>query len=147
MFDSLKERFENIFAGLRGKGKLSPEEQAEVLRAPEYAYGILRDMQFNLPVPVAVSQMGERMDGTGQPHQLSGESINANARILAVVNAFCAMVSPRSYRAGMQPEEAIALLMEDKGFDNQVVRALSVISVADLLKAIANAEADCSEKM
>ena len=132
---------------LTKEGKLSPEEQAEVLRAPEYAYGILRDMQFNLPVPVAVSQMGERMDGTGQPHQLSGESINANARILAVVNAFCAMVSPRSYRAGMQPEEAIALLMEDKGFDNQVVRALSVISVADLLKAIANAEADCSEKM
>jgi signal recognition particle subunit SRP54 len=32
MFDSLKERFENIFAGLRGKGKLSPEDINEALR-------------------------------------------------------------------------------------------------------------------
>ena len=29
---------------LTKKGKLTPEEQAEVMRAPEYAYGILRDM-------------------------------------------------------------------------------------------------------
>ena len=32
MFDSLKERFENIFAGLRGKGKLTPEDINEALR-------------------------------------------------------------------------------------------------------------------
>ncbi len=32
MFDSLKERFENIFAGLRGKGKLTPEDISEALR-------------------------------------------------------------------------------------------------------------------
>lgn len=32
MFDSLKERFENIFAGLRGKGKLSAEDINETLR-------------------------------------------------------------------------------------------------------------------
>lgn len=32
MFDSLKERFENIFAGLRGKGKLSAEDINEALR-------------------------------------------------------------------------------------------------------------------
>lgn len=32
MFDSLKERFENIFAGLRGKGKLTAEDINEALR-------------------------------------------------------------------------------------------------------------------
>lgn len=32
MFDSLKERFENIFTGLRGKGKLTPEDINEALR-------------------------------------------------------------------------------------------------------------------
>lgn len=32
MFDSLKERFENIFAGLRGKGKLSAEDINEAMR-------------------------------------------------------------------------------------------------------------------
>jgi len=126
---------------LTKKGKLTPEEQAEVMRAPEYAYGILRDMQFNLPVPDAVFQMGERMDGSGLPQHLAGEAINHNARILAVVNAFCAMVSPRSYRAGMQPEEAVALLMKDKGFDSQIVSALANVAAADLQQAIATADA------
>ena len=126
---------------LTKKGKLTPEEQAEVMRAPEYAYGILRDMQFNLPVPDAVFQMGERMDGSGLPQHLAGEAINHNARILAVVNAFCAMVSPRSYRAGMQPEEAVTLLMKDKGFDSQIVSALANVAAADLQQAIATADA------
>lgn len=125
---------------LTKKGKLTPEEQAEVMRAPEYAYRILRDMQFNLPVPDAVFQMGERMDGSGLPQHLAGEAINHNARILAVVNAFCAMVSPRSYRAGMQPEEAVGLLMKDQGFDNEIVFALSQIPAVALQKAIATAD-------
>ena len=126
---------------LTKKGKLTPDEQAEVMRAPEYAFRILREMQFNLPVPEAVFQMGERMDGTGLPQHLAGENIHRNARILAVVNAFCAMVSPRSYRAGMQPAEAVALLMQDKGFDNEVVVALSQVSPAALQQAIAMADA------
>lgn len=125
---------------LTKKGKLTPEEQAEVMRAPEYAYRILRDMQFNLPVPEAVFQMGERMDGTGLPQHLAGEAINHNARILAVVNAFCAMVSPRSYRAGMQPEEAVGLLMKDQGFDSEIVFALSQIPAVALQQAIATAD-------
>ena len=110
------------------------------MRAPEYAHRILRDMQFNLPVPEAVFQMGERMDGTGLPQHLAGEAINHNARILAVVNAFCAMVSPRSYRAGMQPEEAVGLLMKDQGFDSEIVVALSQIPAVALQQAIATAD-------
>jgi len=124
---------------LTKKGKLTPEEQAEVNRAPEYAYGILRDMQFSLPVPDAVYQMGERMDGSGLPRGLRGEEITLNARVLAVVNAFCAMVSARSYRAGMPPEQAIGLLREDAGFDVRVVEALARIPQAALRRAVDDA--------
>uniref|UniRef100_UPI002602330C HD-GYP domain-containing protein n=1 Tax=uncultured Desulfovibrio sp. TaxID=167968 RepID=UPI002602330C len=124
---------------LTKKGKLTPEEQAEVNRAPEYAYGILRDMQFSLPVPDAVYQMGERMDGSGLPRGLRGEEITLNARVLAVVNAFCAMVSARSYRAGMPPEQAIGLLREDAGFDVRVVDALARIPQEALRRAVDDA--------
>lgn len=117
-------------------GKLTPEEQSEVMRAPEYAYRALCDLQFGLPVPDAVYQMGERLDGTGQPRKLSGDAITPNARILAVVNAFCAMVSSRSYRAGMDADEAIALLKRDHGFDQEVVAALAALPVDKLQKAI-----------
>ncbi|MBO5490941.1 MAG: PAS domain-containing protein, partial [Desulfovibrio sp.] len=124
---------------LTKKGKLTPEEQAEVNRAPEYAYGILRDMQFSLPVPDAVYQMGERMDGSGLPRRLRGEEITLNARVLAVVNAFCAMVSARSYRAGMPPEQAIDLLRRDAGFDMRVVEALARIPHEALRRAVNDA--------
>jgi PAS domain S-box-containing protein len=116
--------------------KLTPEEQQEVMRAPEYAYNALRDLQFGLPVPEAVYQMGERMDGTGQPQRLVGEQIVPNARILAVVNAFCAMTSDRSYRAGMSPAQAIELLAKNPGFDPAVVENLAVLSAEDLKQAL-----------
>ena len=124
---------------LAKKGKLSPQEQAEVNRAPEYAYNILRDMQFSLPVPEAVYQMGERMDGSGQPRHLKGDEIALNARVLAIVNAFCAMVSTRSYRAGMPPEKAIDLLSQDARFDQQVVAVLAKIDPKELLNAVTEA--------
>ncbi|MDR2574625.1 MAG: PAS domain-containing protein [Desulfovibrio sp.] len=123
--------------------KLTPEEQQEVMRAPEYAYNALRDMQFGLPVPEAVYQMGERMDGTGNPQHLKGEQIVSNARILAIVNAFCAMTSDRSYRAGMTPAQAVELLAKNPGFDAKVVESLAVLTEESLQNAL-NAENDAS---
>lgn len=130
---------------LTKKGKLTPEEQREVMRAPEYAYKVLHDLQFGLPVPDAVYQMGERLDGTGEPRRLKGGEIAPNARILAVVNAFCAMVSARSYRTGMSPEEAVRLLAQDPGFDPAVVAALAALSPEAVQQAVENS-ADAAGK-
>lgn len=122
---------------LTKKDKLTAEEQQEVRRAPEYAYRTLRDLQLGLPVPEAIYQMGERLDGSGQPRQLSGDAINMHARILAVVNAFCSLVSPRSYRSGMSPEKALSVLELDKGFDPSVVAQLAALPPDVLQKAVA----------
>lgn len=81
--------------------------------------------------------MGERLDGSGQPRQLSGDAINMHARILAVVNAFCSLVSPRSYRSGMSPEKALSVLELDKGFDPSVVAQLAALPPDVLQKAVA----------
>lgn len=108
--------------------ELSAEEQKELMRAPEHAYNILRDIDFDLPVPQAVHEMYERMDGTGYPQRLKGEEISIHARILAVVNAFCAMVSPRSYRNGMSVDEAVKALSSKPGtFDQEVVKMLEAV--------------------
>ncbi|MBQ3060114.1 MAG: PAS domain-containing protein [Desulfovibrio sp.] len=125
---------------LSKREKLSPEEQAEVLRAPEYAFKVLSGMQFGLPVPEAVYEMGERVDGTGLPRGLKGQEISQNARILAVVNAFCAMVSARSYRKSMSCEAALQLLANDPGFDPLVVKALAHVPVSALQEAVAETD-------
>lgn len=109
-------------------GKLTEEELKEMSKVPEHAYRVLKDIDFDLPVPQAVHEMYEHMDGTGYPDALSGDAISIHARVLAVVNAFSAMVSPRSYRAGMAFDEAIMHLHENTAsYDQQVVDLLAEV--------------------
>ncbi|WP_165078839.1 MULTISPECIES: HD domain-containing phosphohydrolase [unclassified Desulfovibrio] len=109
---------------------LTPEEKQEVLRAPEHADRILHDLRFDLPVRETVREMGERMDGSGSPQGLTGEEISRAGRVLAVVNAFVAMTSPRAWRGdkGMDPAEAVRQLSNDLRFDQEVVAALARVA-------------------
>ena len=115
---------------LNKRGKLTPEEYAQVSRAPEAAYELLYSLNFGLPVAETVYEMGERVDGRG-PRGLKGEEILFTARVLSAVNAFCSMVSPRSYRKALSVETALEQLKKDKGFDPEVVEALCTIPVKD----------------
>lgn len=113
---------------LSKSGNLTTSEQTELMRVPEYAYNVLRDIDFGLPVSDAIYEMYERMDGSGYPRHLSGQDISVHARILAVVNAFCAMVSPRSYRNGMSIRDAIEQLRSTPEiFDQQIVNKLEEV--------------------
>lgn len=53
-----------------------------------------------------VGQHHERIDGCGYPLGLAGEQISLEARILAVADAYEAMIADRPYRAGMSASEA-----------------------------------------
>ena len=57
-----------------------------------------------------------------------------------MINAFIAMVSARSYRAGMSIDEAVAQLSRDPGFDPDVVRALADIPADAVRRAVDNEE-------
>ena len=115
---------------LTKRGALTAEERQEVLRAPEHADRILHDLHFDLPVRETVREMGERMDGSGSPQGLTGEEISRAGRVLAVVNAFVAMTSPRPWRddKGMEAAEALRLLAQDLRFDQEVVTALARVA-------------------
>lgn len=67
----------------------------------------------------------ERYDGTGYDTGLSGESIPLGSRILAVVDAYVSMTSPRPYRDAMTCQDALAELdaMAGSQFDPHVVAA------------------------
>lgn len=67
----------------------------------------------------------ERHDGTGYPDGLAGKEIPLGARIVAVVDAFDAMISPRPYRSEHTEEEARKILSEGAGtqWDPTVVKA------------------------
>ena len=65
----------------------------------------------------------ERMDGAGYPDGLAGEEIQLGSRIVAVCDAYDAMVSRRPYRKPMSSEVALAELRRCTGtqFDPAVV--------------------------
>ena len=68
----------------------------------------------------------ERYDGAGYPQGLRGEEIPLEARIVAVADAFDAMISDRTYRKRMSVESARERLRECAGtqFDPEVVAVL-----------------------
>lgn len=107
--------------------RLTPEELAEVRRAPEHAARVLGSVDFDLPIARALHEMYENMDGSGYPRGLSGEAILPEARLLAVLNAYCAMVSDRAYRKGMHRAEALAQLRDPAKFDQTMVDALEKV--------------------
>lgn len=65
----------------------------------------------------------EHWDGTGYPGRLKGEQIPLHARIVAVADAFDAMISNRSYRDGLDKDAALRELVKKKGaqFDPFIV--------------------------
>ena len=65
----------------------------------------------------------ERFDGEGYPDRLAGEDIPLGSRIIAVCDAYDAMVSDRPYRAPLSSVQALAELRRCAGtqFDPEVV--------------------------
>jgi diguanylate cyclase (GGDEF)-like protein len=78
----------------------------------------------------------ERWDGTGYPDRLRGEEIPLPARIVAVCDAFDAMVTQRPYGTVIPVEDALLELERCAGtqFDPRVVGAFCV-AVRDLERA------------
>jgi HD-GYP domain-containing protein (c-di-GMP phosphodiesterase class II) len=57
-----------------------------------------------------VLQHHERLDGSGYPNALKGDSISDDARILAVADTVDAMVGSRPYRGAFTLEQAFEVL-------------------------------------
>jgi response regulator RpfG family c-di-GMP phosphodiesterase len=73
-----------------------------------------------------VRRFHECYDGTGYPDGIEGEFIPYLARALKIVDAYCAMTTPRAYRpAQYTHEDAVAYLEQEKGthFDPELVDA------------------------
>ncbi len=111
--------------------KLTPEEQAELAKIPQYAYNILSTIDFGMPVQATILQMNEKLNGTGTPNKLQGEEISQLGRALGIVNAFCAMTSPRAFRAGFPIDVALGNLRNSaESYDQQIVEQLALVLIS-----------------
>ncbi len=102
------------------------------------------------PVARLVRASHERWDGTGYPDSLEGSRIPLGARIIAVCDAYDAMISERCYRHARPEVDAIAELRRCAGtqFDPEVVEMVCSVlqgageDVAVVVPAVETSAAD-----
>ena len=114
---------------LEKRGPLTPLEWFEVQRHPQLGAALISDARLD-DVREWVLCYRERPDGRGYPRGLRGEQIPIEARILAVADAYTAIVSPRPYRRGRGHAQACSELARCAGtqFDAGVVDAFLAAS-------------------
>ncbi len=105
--------------------RLGHDEWREMRRYPEIGHRMLAGGSLER-VRDWVFSHRERVDGTGYPRGISGSQIALPARIVAVADAYDAMVSERPYEPARTVGEALAELVRCSGtqFDSRVVTAL-----------------------
>ncbi|HHX87352.1 MAG TPA: HD-GYP domain-containing protein [Firmicutes bacterium] len=117
---------ENI---LQKQGKLTAEEFKVMEKHTTTGSNIIKDIKLFEEGGLIVNHHHERWDGTGYPSGLNGEQIPEGARILAIADAFDAMISDRPYRRAMNPLSALQEIKNNAGtqFDPRMVKTFCAI--------------------
>lgn len=93
--------------------RLTSEEMAEIRKHPVVGRELLSGMKtlsFALDV---VYGHHERLDGSGYPEGLTGESIPLTARVTTIADIYDALTTARVYRAALTRAEALAIMAEE----------------------------------
>ena len=108
------------------EGPLSDVEWAVMQKHAEFGADILAELPALARFAPIVRAHHERWDGRGYPAGLKGERIPFEARVVAVADAFHAMISNRPYRPAIAQREAMEILREGRGtqWDAEVVDAM-----------------------
>lgn len=96
-------------------GKMTPEDKQALRNHPGFAAGVLERIPFWEAAAEMVAQHHEMPDGGGYPRGLQHEKICAGAKILAIVDAF----------------EAVMLKHIHRGKNRSVLRAIAEINACD----------------
>jgi len=114
---------------LNKPGKLTTEEYELIKTHVAAGEGIIDNMimqtsggVFLYYAKLFVGYHHEHWDGSGYPHKLKGTEIPLQGRILAIVDVYDALVSERVYKPAFPHEEAVRIIMSEKGksFDPKI---------------------------
>lgn len=96
-------------------GKLTEEEYALIKSHSAIGAEVLKPIRIRPELMIGARYHHERFDGLGYPDKLAGKDIPRAARIIAVVDAYDAMTSNRSYRRGMTPMKVYEEIARNSG--------------------------------
>lgn len=110
---------------LNKPGKLTFDEFEIMKTHAELGYEMLRHSNQKLLQSAAIvaSQHHEKWDGSGYPHQISGENIHIFGRITAIADVFDALGHDRVYKKAWPMESILSLFKDERGkhFDPNLI--------------------------
>lgn len=111
---------------LNKPGRLTDEEFEQVKQHPVKGWELLKASQNVCAIAQEVClHHHEKVDGSGYPDHLSGETLTLVSRMGAVCDVYDALTSNRCYKSGWEPGEALRKMAEWRNghFDEAVFHA------------------------
>jgi len=130
---------------LKKPGKLTNEEFSEIKKHAIFGEKIIDKIKRNATeheflehARIFATTHHEKWDGTGYPRGLKGTNIPLQGRLMAIADVYDALVSDRPYKMAFAHEDAVKIILEEKGthFDPDLVDIF--IGISDKFKEVAN---------
>ncbi len=95
---------------------LTDEERQQIKEHPIIAareiLQPISDIQNIIPI---IEHHHENWDGSGYPAKIAREQIPMTSQIILIVDAYYALIEPRTYRAELTPKQAVEVIKQDAG--------------------------------
>jgi putative two-component system response regulator len=128
---------------LNKPGRLTDEEFAKMKEHTTFGEKIIEKIGKNVTkqefleyAKIFAVTHHEKWDGSGYPKGLKGEEIPLLGRIMAIADVYDALVSDRPYKKALRHEEAVSIILNDKGKHFDPVLVDLFVDVADKFKEI-----------
>ncbi len=99
------------------EGTLNPDERSEIERHVSHTFDFLRNIPWTdefKQVPLIAYAHHERLDGSGYPNRLLGESIPLPSKMMSIADVFDALTtSERPYKQALVVDVALSILDEE----------------------------------
>ena len=89
----------------------------------------ISDIQDVIPI---IEHHHENWDGTGYPSKIAKEEIPMTSQIVLIVDAYYALIEPRTYRAELTPLQAVEVIKKDSGKKWNSALVQEFISLIDI---------------
>jgi len=107
--------------------KLTPTEMSVIQNHTAIGYKYLRDAKYSAIIASGALQHHERVDGKGYPSQLTPDRVTDIAKIISVVDAYCAAISSKPFKENPLHAKVVLQELLSKGgsvYDSSILRDL-----------------------
>ncbi|MGE4283049.1 MAG: HD-GYP domain-containing protein [Clostridia bacterium] len=121
---------------LKSCSSLTKSERELITKHSLYSSNILKRMRFSGEIINAAVYHHERWDGSGYPYALRKNEIPFLARVLGIIDSFCALTEDRTYREKLSTEEAIQILKNERYLYDEKILNLFFMNIDVIINSL-----------